>query len=107
MNTLYARALALLRVGLQTPSATFRDGQWEAIEALVAHKRRLLLVQRTGWGKSIVYFIAARLLREQSGNRGLSLLISPLLSLMRNQIEMAERMGIHAETIHFFWWTMW
>lgn len=100
MNTLYARALALLRVGLQTPSATFRDGQWEAIEALVAHKRRLLLVQRTGWGKSIVYFIAARLLREQSGNKGLSLLISPLLSLMRNQIEMAERMGIHAETIH-------
>ncbi len=59
-----------------------------------------MLVQRTGWGKSIVYFIAARLLREQNGNKGLSLLISPLLSLMRNQIEMAERMGIHAETIH-------
>jgi len=60
----------------------------------------LLLVQRTGWGKSIVYFIAARLLREQNGNRGLSLLISPLLSLMRNQIEMAQRMGIRAETMH-------
>lgn len=100
MDTLYARALALLRVGLQNPSAAFRDGQWEAIETLVAHRRRLLLVQRTGWGKSIVYFIGARLLREQNGNKGLSLLISPLLSLMRNQIEMATRMGIRAETIH-------
>ena len=97
---LYARALALLQRGLQDSSVTFRDGQWEAIEALVAHRKRLLLVQRTGWGKSIVYFIAARLLREQNGNRGLSLLISPLLALMRNQIEMATRMGIRAVTIH-------
>lgn len=100
MDTLFARAQALLRDGLQDGAASFRDGQWEAIESLVRNRQRLLLVQRTGWGKSIVYFIAARLLREQNGNRGLSLLISPLLSLMRNQIEMAQRMGIRAETMH-------
>ncbi|MDW8290093.1 MAG: RecQ family ATP-dependent DNA helicase [Armatimonadota bacterium] len=100
METLYARALRLLQTALRNPSAAFREGQWEAIEALVARRERLLLVQRTGWGKSLVYFIAARLLREHNGNKGLSLLISPLLSLMRNQVEMAERMGIHAETIH-------
>ncbi|GIV18527.1 MAG: ATP-dependent DNA helicase RecQ [Armatimonadota bacterium] len=100
MSTLHARALALLRAGLQDSSAAFRDGQWEAIGALVAHRKRLLLVQRTGWGKSIVYFIAAKLLREQNSNKGLSLLISPLLSLMRNQIEMATRMGVRAVTIH-------
>jgi ATP-dependent DNA helicase RecQ len=100
LDTLFARAQALLRDGLQDGAASFRDGQWEAIESLVRNRQRLLLVQRTGWGKSIVYFIAARLLREQNGNRGLSLLISPLLSLMRNQIEMAQRMGIRAETMH-------
>lgn len=100
MSTLHTRALALLRAGLQDFSAAFRDGQWEAIEALAAHRKRLLLVQRTGWGKSIVYFIAAKLLREQNSNKGLSLLISPLLSLMRNQIEMATRMGVRAVTIH-------
>lgn len=100
MDTLHTRALKLLRTGLQDPTADFRDGQWEAIEALVARRERLLLVQRTGWGKSVVYFIASRLLREQNGNKGLSLLISPLLSLMRNQVEMAQRMGIRARTIH-------
>lgn len=77
---------------------TFRDGQWEAIELVVVQKERTLLVQRTGWGKSIVYFIATRLLREEG--KGITLLISPLLSLMRNQIEMAERIGIRAVTIN-------
>ena len=77
---------------------TFRDGQWEAIELVVVQKERTLLVQRTGWGKSIVYFIATRLLREEG--KGITLLISPLLSLMRNQIEMAERIGIQAVTIN-------
>jgi ATP-dependent DNA helicase RecQ len=100
LDALVERAQALLRSGLQDATASFRDGQWEAIEALVRNRRRVLLVQRTGWGKSIVYFIAARLLREQNGNHGVSLLISPLLSLMRNQIQMAQRMGIRAETIH-------
>jgi len=100
LDTLFARAQALLRDGLQDGAASFRDGQWEAIESLVRNRQRLLLVQRTGWGKSIVYFIAARLLREQNGNHGVSLLISPLLSLMRNQMDMAQRMGIRAETMH-------
>jgi len=77
---------------------TFRDGQWEAIELVVVQKERTLLVQRTGWGKSIVYFIATRLLREEG--KGITLLISPLLSLMRNQIQMAERIGVRAVTIN-------
>jgi ATP-dependent DNA helicase RecQ len=80
------------------PAAAFRDGQWQAVESLVQGKRRLLVVQRTGWGKSLVYFLSAKLLREQKA--GPTLLISPLLSLMRNQIEMARRIGINAHTIH-------
>src|SRR5438046_7820948 len=78
--------------------ARFRDGQWEAIEALVVKRQRVLVVQRTGWGKSLVYFLATRLLREQGA--GPTLLISPLLSLMRNQVEMARRIGIRAYSIH-------
>lgn len=80
------------------PMSEFRDGQWEAVEAVALRKQRALVVQRTGWGKSIVYFLATRLLRDQGS--GPTLLISPLLSLMRNQIEMAERIGIRAFTIH-------
>ena len=80
------------------PGSQFRDGQWEAIEAVAIHRQRVLVVQRTGWGKSIVYFLATRLLRDQDA--GLTLLISPLLSLMRNQIAMAERIGIRASPIH-------
>jgi ATP-dependent DNA helicase RecQ len=76
----------------------FRPGQWEAIEAVAVKKQRALVVQRTGWGKSLVYFLATKLLREQ--NVGPTLLISPLLSLMRNQIEMAGRIGIRAFTIN-------
>jgi len=92
------KALELLRRAVDDPRADFRDGQWEAIEALVARRERLLVVQRTGWGKSLVYFIATRLLREQGA--GTTLLISPLLALMRNQIAAAERMGIRAETVN-------
>ena len=80
------------------PSASFHDGQWEAIEQLVIHRSRALVVQRTGWGKSAVYFIATRLLRNSGA--GPTVLISPLLALMRNQITMAERLGIHAATIN-------
>ncbi len=76
----------------------FRPGQWEAIEAVVLKKQRVLVVQRTGWGKSLVYLLATKLLREQGS--GPTLLISPLLSLMRNQIEMADRMGIRAYSIN-------
>ena len=91
-------ALAHLRRALNDPEATFRDGQWEAIEALVMRRERLLVVQRTGWGKSSVYFIATRLLRD--AGRGPTLIVSPLLALMRNQIEAAERIGIRALTIN-------
>ncbi|MCX6618226.1 MAG: RecQ family ATP-dependent DNA helicase, partial [Acidobacteria bacterium] len=92
------RALGLLRQAIGQPQAEFRDGQWEAIEALVERRARLLLVQRTGWGKSIVYFLAAKLLRERGA--GCALLISPLLSLMRNQIAAARNIGVRAETIN-------
>jgi ATP-dependent DNA helicase RecQ len=78
--------------------ADFRDGQWEAIDALVNGKRKLLVVQRTGWGKSSVYFIATRILRDQG--HGPTLIISPLLALMRNQIEAAQRLGIRAITVN-------
>ena len=78
--------------------AEFRDGQWEAIDALVNRRERLLVVERTGWGKSAVYFIATRILRDRG--RGPTLIVSPLLALMRNQIEAAERIGIRAVTIN-------
>ena len=92
------RALQLLRAAVGSSGAQFHPGQWEAIEGLVKRRGRLLVVQRTGWGKSIVYFIAAKLLREQGS--GCALLISPLLALMRNQIEAAQRIGVRAETIN-------
>jgi ATP-dependent DNA helicase RecQ len=93
-----ARALALLRLGTGQPAAVFRDGQEDAIRRVVEGRGRLLLVQRTGWGKSFVYFIATRLLREMGA--GPALLVSPLLALMRNQIAAAERMGVRAYTIN-------
>lgn len=88
----------LLRRALQDPNAELRDGQWEAIDALVNHRQKLLVVQRTGWGKSAVYFIATRLLRDRGA--GPTLIVSPLLALMRNQIEAAKRLGIRALTIN-------
>ncbi len=92
------RALELLRLGTRQPHSKFREGQEEAIRHVVDGRGPLLLVQKTGWGKSNVYFIAAKLLRE--ARLGPALLISPLLALMRNQIEAAERMGIRAATIN-------
>ncbi len=91
------RARELLRIGSGHRSADFREGQEDAIRHIVEGKGRLLVVQKTGWGKSFVYFIATKLLRESGG--GPSVLISPLLSLMRNQIEAAERMGLRAALI--------
>ena len=91
------RAEQLLRTGSGRTDAVFRDGQAEAIEHVVLGSGRLLVVQKTGWGKSFVYFIATKLLREQG--LGPALLISPLLSLMRNQIAAAKRMGVRAATI--------
>ncbi|MCC6545659.1 RecQ family ATP-dependent DNA helicase [Candidatus Sumerlaeota bacterium] len=91
------RALELLRLGSGQPEAQFRDQQEDAIRHVVEGKGRLLVVQKTGWGKSFVYFIATKLLRE--GGSGPALLVSPLLALMRNQIAAAERMGVRASKI--------
>ncbi|WP_406737692.1 RecQ family ATP-dependent DNA helicase [Streptomyces sp. NBC_00853] len=85
-------------VGDPTGTARLREDQWRAIEALVAHKRRALVVQRTGWGKSAVYFVATSLLRANGA--GPTVIVSPLLALMRNQVEAAARAGIHARTIN-------
>ncbi|MFH1603645.1 MAG: DEAD/DEAH box helicase [Pseudomonadota bacterium] len=90
--------MQLLRLGSDLSNANFREGQEDAIHYIVEGLGRLLIVQRTGWGKSFVYFIATKLLREAGG--GPALLISPLLSLMRNQIAAAERMGVRAVTIN-------
>ncbi|MCY4370290.1 MAG: RecQ family ATP-dependent DNA helicase [bacterium] len=98
MPRIEEKALALLRRLTREAGAEFRPHQMEAIEALVQGRKRVLLVQRTGWGKSAVYFIATRLLRDQGA--GPTLLVSPLLALMRNQIEAAERMGVRAATIN-------
>jgi len=95
---LKSQSLKYLRQALDDPSATFRDGQWEAIRDIVSKQKTLLLVRRTGWGKSMVYFIATRLLRDH--RRGPTLLVSPLLALMRNQIQAAERLGLTARTIN-------
>ena len=92
------RALQLLRIGSGRGDAQFREGQEHSIRHIVEGRGRLLVVQKTGWGKSFVYFIATKLLRE-AGN-GPALLISPLLALMRNQIVAAERMGVRAATIN-------
>lgn len=92
-----ATALRYLRGALNQPTADFRPGQWESIQAILESKR-LLVVERTGWGKSMVYFLATRLLRNAGA--GPSLLISPLLALMRNQLEAAARIGVKAETIN-------
>lgn len=98
MPRIEEEALALLRRLTGEAGAEFRTHQLEAIQTLVRARKRVLLVQRTGWGKSAVYFIATRLLRDRGA--GPTLLVSPLLALMRNQIEAAERMGVRAVTIN-------
>ncbi|MGD9795744.1 MAG: ATP-dependent DNA helicase RecQ, partial [Acidimicrobiia bacterium] len=91
-------ALGLLRQLTGNPSSAFRSDQLEVITRLVGDRQRVLLVQRTGWGKSAVYFIATKMLRDRGA--GPTLLVSPLLALMRNQIEAATRMGVRAATIN-------
>jgi ATP-dependent DNA helicase RecQ len=88
----------VLRALVGRDDAVLRDDQWAAVEALVAGRRRALVVQRTGWGKSAVYFVATALLRARGA--GPTLIVSPLLALMRNQIEAAGRAGINAVTIN-------
>lgn len=93
-----ADAVLARLVGDVSGAARLREDQWRAIEALVADRRRALVVQRTGWGKSAVYFVATSLLRAQGS--GPTVIVSPLLALMRNQVEAAARAGIHARTIN-------
>tara|TARA_R110000764_G_scaffold20693_2_gene52978 strand:- start:25265 stop:27379 length:2115 start_codon:yes stop_codon:yes gene_type:complete len=88
----------LLKTAIDNDDAQFRDGQWEAIDALVNHNQKLLVVQRTGWGKSSVYFISTKIFRDRG--KGPTIIVSPLLALMRNQIESAERLGINAVTMN-------
>ncbi|WP_432477828.1 RecQ family ATP-dependent DNA helicase [Nocardioides sp. GXQ0305] len=92
------QAEAHLRALVGSDEAVLHDDQWAAIEALVVDRRRALVVQRTGWGKSAVYFVATLLLRARGS--GPTVIVSPLLALMRNQIAAAERAGIRAVTIN-------
>ena len=96
MNRL--KAQQLLQTALANLQADFREGQWEAIDALVNHYQKLLVVQRTGWGKSAVYFISTRIFRDRG--LGPTVIVSPLLALMRNQSDAARRLGIKAVTIN-------
>ena len=91
-------ALAHLRHLTNNPKVAFQDGQWEAIDALVNGRKKVLVVQRTGWGKSAVYFIATKLLRETGS--GPTLIISPLVALMRNQASAGQAMGLSIETLN-------
>jgi ATP-dependent DNA helicase RecQ len=93
-----AAAETHLRALVGTGDAELREDQWRAIEALAVEHKRALVVQRTGWGKSAVYFVATLLLRAEGA--GPTVIVSPLLALMRNQIAAAERAGIRAVTIN-------
>ena len=93
---IYAKASTIL-CALYGAQASFRDGQYEAIEATMT-QNRTLVVQRTGWGKSLVYFICTKLMREQK--RGVTVVVSPLLVLMENQIEAAEKLGLRCDVLN-------
>ncbi|WP_294557237.1 RecQ family ATP-dependent DNA helicase [uncultured Mailhella sp.] len=95
--TMQERALQYLQKALNSPRASFHEQQWESIEHLL-NNRKLLVVERTGWGKSMVYFLATRLMRDNG--KGPTLLISPLLSLMRNQMDAAGRLHLCARSIN-------
>ncbi|MGO2533898.1 RecQ family ATP-dependent DNA helicase [Arthrobacter rhombi] len=95
---LHEDATTVLRRLVGNDGAEFHDGQFEAIEALVEGGRRALVVQRTGWGKSAVYFVASLLLRARGS--GPTLIVSPLLALMRDQVAAAARAGVRAEAIN-------
>ncbi|MGW5772524.1 RecQ family ATP-dependent DNA helicase [Streptomyces longwoodensis] len=100
IQELRAEADAVLAelVGAPGGTARLREDQWQAVAALVRERRRALVVQRTGWGKSAVYFVATALLRRRGA--GPTVIVSPLLALMRNQVEAAARAGIRARTIN-------
>lgn len=92
------QAITYLRQMTNNPSAEFHEGQYESIYELVANQSKMLVVQRTGWGKSAVYFISTKLLRENG--KGPTIIISPLIALMRNQIKSAEKLGLNVVTIN-------
>ncbi|MDJ0349803.1 DEAD/DEAH box helicase [Cryobacterium sp. PH29-G1] len=98
MTDTRASALAILRTLVGRDDASWHDGQYEAIETLVDQRKRALVVQRTGWGKSAVYFVATLLLRRQGA--GPTILVSPLLALMRDQVAAAARAGVRAVSIN-------
>lgn len=93
---IYRKTLSIIK-RLYGESARFRDGQYEAIEATMTQKRTLV-VQKTGWGKSLVYFVCTKLMREQ--HKGVTMVVSPLLVLMQNQIEAAEKMGLSCDVLN-------
>src|SRR6478672_10294586 len=95
---LRTRATDVLRRLVGRAEADFRDGQLEAVQSLVGERRRVLVVQRTGWGKSAVYFVATALRRQEGA--GPTVIVSPLLALMRDQVAAAERAGIRAVTMN-------
>lgn len=97
-SPLHREALELLHKLTANPAAHFHPGQFESIEALVEHRRRALVIQRTGWGKSAVYFLSALLLRRRGA--GPALIVSPLLALMRDQVEAASRAGVRAAMVN-------
>ena len=98
MPTLEVRATELLAQLTGTADPIWRDGQLQAIQAIVEDRARALVVQRTGWGKSAVYLIGTRLIRNRGG--GPTVIVSPLLALMRNQLEMTERLDLNAVTVN-------
>ena len=97
-STTRLQALEVLKELVGNADARFHDGQYEAIEALVDAGRRALVVQRTGWGKSAVYFVSSLLLRRRGA--GPTLIVSPLLALMRDQVAAAARAGVRAVAIN-------
>ncbi len=98
LAALHDEARTALRRLVGRDDVDFRDGQWEAVADLVAHRRRVLVVQRTGWGKSAVYFVSTALLRARGA--GPTLIVSPLLALMRDQVAAAARAGVRAVTMN-------
>lgn len=92
------RALELLRQGVGSPTVNFHEHQWESVDAIVNQRCRLICVQRTGWGKSSVYFISTKMMRDKG--QGPTIIISPLLALMRNQIESAAKYGVALGTVN-------
>lgn len=95
-SDIYEKSYAIIK-SLYGNEASFRDGQYEAIEATMT-KKRTLVVQKTGWGKSLVYFVCTKLMREK--RQGVTMVVSPLLVLMQNQIEAAEKMGLSCDVLN-------